>query len=367
MTNSDSYYAILGIQRNASLDDIKKAYRTKAKILHPDKNKNADAQEQFVLLNEAYEYLQNVRTGKLYDPKKTTARTQTRTQPQGRRTYDDWQNTDREKAREKARAYAKMKYAEYIKTDEYKTSVAIDQLTSYLGFFLAIILCFIAPLLATIFYGLKGFGASLLVVFLTMPLTVSGFRNAPPLEANTFFKPIALFVKTKIFIISVLSILNVVIILKIGFQTLIPTNVFLLLLAFTITLGFFVSKIFMKKEMRPSLAMGLCYFPFVLNVLFAVNFLFASNPVKETYTFAKEVEYVPGTHTGYRNSGYNYSRGGNQSTSLIYLENNKYDGMVGLRFFADYDAMKYSDRIVYTFKDGLLGIRVMTDYTFINY
>ena len=361
MTNTDSYYAILGIERNAGLDDIKKAYRTKAKILHPDKNKNADAQEQFVLLNEAYEYLQNVRTGKLYDPKKTTARTQTRTQPQGRRTYDDWQNTDRDKARERAKAYAKMKYDEFTKTDEYKKIVALDTVASYIGFFMAIAVCFILPLLATIFYGVQGFGGSILIIFISMPMTVIGFRNAPPMQADSFFVPLLQVVKTTTFRIVVLSILNILIILKIDFQTLVPTTVFTLVFAFTITLGFFISKVFMKKEIRPSLVMGLCYFPFVLNILFVINFLFASHPVTETYRFTnQQVTYSP-TYSGYR-----YSGGGKQSTSLIYLENEKYDDMVGLRCFADYEAMSYSTKITYTFKNGLLGFRVMTDYKFSN-
>lgn len=63
----DNYYRILGLQKNASLIDIKKAYRTKAKFLHPDKNESPDANENFILLNEAYEFLQNLENGKLND------------------------------------------------------------------------------------------------------------------------------------------------------------------------------------------------------------------------------------------------------------------------------------------------------------
>ncbi len=49
------HYAILQIPQNASLDDIKKAYRKRAFELHPDLNpNNSDANRQFQLLNEAY-------------------------------------------------------------------------------------------------------------------------------------------------------------------------------------------------------------------------------------------------------------------------------------------------------------------------
>jgi molecular chaperone DnaJ len=55
-TNRD-FYKILGVARGADAAEIKKGYRTKAKLLHPDANPGQDTTEQFQEVNRAYEVL----------------------------------------------------------------------------------------------------------------------------------------------------------------------------------------------------------------------------------------------------------------------------------------------------------------------
>ncbi len=64
-----NYYFILGVAHNATDADIKKAYRTKAKLIHPDINKNSNAKTQFQQLSEAYLTLINSDKRKKYDDK----------------------------------------------------------------------------------------------------------------------------------------------------------------------------------------------------------------------------------------------------------------------------------------------------------
>src|SRR5215469_15490833 len=66
-TNKRDYYEVLGVSRNASDDEVKRAFRRLAKQYHPDANKEQGAEARFIEINEAYEVLSDQQKRAAYD------------------------------------------------------------------------------------------------------------------------------------------------------------------------------------------------------------------------------------------------------------------------------------------------------------
>jgi molecular chaperone DnaJ len=67
MADKRDYYEVLGVARDAAQDDIKRAYRQLARKLHPDVNKEPDADTRFKEVTEAYEVLGEPQRRQMYD------------------------------------------------------------------------------------------------------------------------------------------------------------------------------------------------------------------------------------------------------------------------------------------------------------
>lgn len=67
MSGEKDYYKVLGVDRKATADQIRKAYRSLARKYHPDVNKDADAATRFAEVQEAYEVLSDAQKRKVYD------------------------------------------------------------------------------------------------------------------------------------------------------------------------------------------------------------------------------------------------------------------------------------------------------------
>jgi len=65
--NEKDYYAILGVSKDATAKEIQKAFQLKARKLHPDINKEPDAEEKFKEVSEAYAVLSDEQKRARYD------------------------------------------------------------------------------------------------------------------------------------------------------------------------------------------------------------------------------------------------------------------------------------------------------------
>lgn len=75
------YYDILGVGRGASFDDVRQAFRRRAKVLHPDRTGHAADHARFHLLCEAYEVLRDPRRRMQYDAEALQAEAVNRSRP----------------------------------------------------------------------------------------------------------------------------------------------------------------------------------------------------------------------------------------------------------------------------------------------
>lgn len=118
----DEYYKILGVPPDANIEQIKKAFREKARQYHPDLNTSCDTHEQFLKISEAYHYLTSLgKKGKTPEI-----------------TIDQRKN----EAKERARAYARMRYEEFVKQNELFEKTSVHEI--YWGKTVTIILTLLA-------------------------------------------------------------------------------------------------------------------------------------------------------------------------------------------------------------------------------
>ncbi len=67
MAAKRDFYEVLGVNKSASVEEVKKAYRKLALQWHPDRNKSPNAHEKFKEINEAYEVLSDAKKRETYD------------------------------------------------------------------------------------------------------------------------------------------------------------------------------------------------------------------------------------------------------------------------------------------------------------
>jgi Mg2+ and Co2+ transporter CorA len=125
MTLTD-YYEVLGLQANSTIEEIKKAYRRKARLYHPDINPAPDAKDHFISITEAYEFLVAYHESIKSDDKAY------------QQAMEDWRKYRQDRSRKRASAYARTSYGTFKNTNFYKTTRIFDGTTIIFSFVVSI-------------------------------------------------------------------------------------------------------------------------------------------------------------------------------------------------------------------------------------
>ena len=113
--NKSDYLRILGLKPSSTIEEVRKAYRIKARRYHPDLNNSPGASEKFIEATEAYEFLtHNINSQNYKEARKNEI-------------YQEWVRYRQEQARQRAREYARIKYNQFKTTGYYKTTSSIDK------------------------------------------------------------------------------------------------------------------------------------------------------------------------------------------------------------------------------------------------
>jgi hypothetical protein len=125
MTLTD-YYEILGIPVNSTIEEIKRAYRKKARLYHPDINPAPDAKDHFIIITEAYEFL-------IANHEKINT-----DEEAYQKAMDDWRKYRQDRSRKRASVYARSSYETFKSTKFYKTTRIFDGTSIIFSFIVSI-------------------------------------------------------------------------------------------------------------------------------------------------------------------------------------------------------------------------------------
>jgi curved DNA-binding protein CbpA len=116
------YYKILDLSENASIEEIKIAYRKKARLYHPDINHAPDAKDLFISATEAYEFLISNHDKISTDEKAY------------HQAMDDWRKYRQDRSHRRAHAYARASFRTFKGSNFYKSTKIFDVSTIIITF-----------------------------------------------------------------------------------------------------------------------------------------------------------------------------------------------------------------------------------------
>jgi hypothetical protein len=123
---ASEYYKLLDLPSESSVDEIKKAYRKKARLYHPDINHAPDAKDLFICMTEAYEFLLAYHEKIKSDEQEYN------------HAMEEWRKYRQHRARMRATIYARSPYKTFKNTKFYRTTRIFDSTTLIFSFVISV-------------------------------------------------------------------------------------------------------------------------------------------------------------------------------------------------------------------------------------
>jgi len=111
---ASEYYKILDLPADSSVEEIKKAYRKKARLYHPDINHDSNAKDFFICVTEAYEFLLTNHKKIKYDEEAFN------------QAMEDWRKYRQTRSRRRAAVYARTSYTSFKNSKLYRSTRIFD-------------------------------------------------------------------------------------------------------------------------------------------------------------------------------------------------------------------------------------------------
>lgn len=356
MSKIAKYFALLGVQPTSSAEEIKKAYRKKAKELHPDVSSHPDAEERFKVLNEAYEMIMALKQGRrLLTYQKIQQRKQDAQARPRTKNAAAQARYEKDKAYREARMKQKKEEFERLQqTDFYRFIAASEVFLKVIRMSFPFWVSIVGGILGFVKFGIAGL---VFAVAFSAPLWIVVYRYQDEVSGRRLIESFRQLVRTKYFY-KVATLLVGSLLLFYPWHTVFPWQIYPI--GYLIIVGMslpFLKRLTAHEFSLRFVLLGAC--PFVLNFLFAMNYIFAFNPQVSTFEYSLyDTRFNLNDLTDDDFATF-------RQTGNIYLEGSAYDDSFWIRhFFNDQAVMSGEGTINLEFKTGLLGFPVLTDYQF---
>lgn len=336
------YYRILNLPVGASQKEIKRAFRRKAMLTHPDKNPDPNARAQFLAINTAYEIL----TGQRPLPKQQhTHQSGGKTKPAERKSNAE-RDKDREELKERVREAKRRKEEAYRNSPQFKLDLAIHTVLSQLGYFIAMLIMLPIPFML---YADWLIGSIIATVFaaLSSPFWYKAiFMKQKTINVKHFIIAYKYIYANTNFRYYLFGLINLIALLLFTFNTFFPLSIVFLIMLIPSGILYFrkykQGKSYKDIDWFRTTTLG----PLIVNLFFVINFTFSHSTTDEYYRIADN--YVV------------------SESFFMQFDQDAYAEYPGVRFFM----INHDESSSYAWlqiEKGLFGIKVLKGYDFIRY